>query len=207
MKKVALLVSSGVESACLLRLYLSEGFLLYPVYVRSGAPWEEVEIRWLRRLWSYYRREYGRILPFRIVPLRAPQRRKVVRREEGLEIPLRNWVLTTATALYALEKGVSRIAVGSLGIYPFPDNSREYYDRMEELLSKGSKRRIEIDTPFMGVEKWEIVRRFYGSVPFELTFSCVNPVGDEHCGRCVKCLERKEGFLKAGVPDPTCYSS
>jgi 7-cyano-7-deazaguanine synthase in queuosine biosynthesis len=27
-----------------------------------------------------------------------------------------------------------------------------------------------------------------------------------HCGACTKCAERVEGFLDAGVPDPTHYA-
>jgi len=31
--------------------------------------------------------------------------------------------------------------------------------------------------------------------------------GDTHCGRCGTCVERKEAFKLAGVPDLTVYQS
>jgi 7-cyano-7-deazaguanine synthase len=42
--------------------------------------------------------------------------------------------------------------------------------------------------------------------PLELTFSCINPKGALHCGRCNKCHERREGFQLIGAVDPTNYS-
>jgi 7-cyano-7-deazaguanine synthase len=42
--------------------------------------------------------------------------------------------------------------------------------------------------------------------PFHLSFSCLQPHGLRHCGRCNKCAERQLAFRKAGVPDPTTYA-
>ena len=43
-------------------------------------------------------------------------------------------------------------------------------------------------------------------VPLELTLSCMNPQGDQHCGRCSKCRERQDAFRVAGVADQTDYA-
>jgi 7-cyano-7-deazaguanine synthase len=42
--------------------------------------------------------------------------------------------------------------------------------------------------------------------PIDLTFSCIAPVGDLHCGRCNKCAERKHAFAAAGIVDQTEYA-
>ena len=42
-------------------------------------------------------------------------------------------------------------------------------------------------------------------LPRELTFSCLNPKGYEHCGDCNKCTERKKAFFAAGIFDKTKY--
>ena len=207
MKKIAILMSPGVESASLVYHYLSKGFLVYPFYVRSGIKWEKVELWWLGKLWSFYRRKFGRLLPVRVIPFWAGLGPSDTSREEGLEIPLRNLTLIVSSALVACGRGVNRLAIGSLGIYPFPDNNREYLSRVEELVSEGLREEFRVETPFMGLEKWEVIKEFYGKVPYHLTFSCASPVGKYHCGRCAKCRERKEGFEKAGVPDPTYYLS
>ena len=202
MKKVALLFSSGVESSCLTAFYLSEGFLVYPLYVRSGMPWERWERKHSLRLWTYFRGKFGRILPLRTLPARgiSPQ-------GNTIEIPLRNLLLISSAAVEAFRKGILRVGVGSLGIYPFPDTERSYFDSLEELVERALRIRFRIETPFLGMEKAQVIREFWGSVPFVRTFSCIRPVRGVHCGRCAKCLERKEGFVRAGVPDPTRYLS
>ena len=62
-----------------------------------------------------------------------------------------------------------------------------------------------IRTPFAGKSKADVVRAGAG-MPMELTVSCARPNGIVHCGACTKCAERVEGFLEAGVPDPTHYA-
>lgn len=207
MRKVAVLVSSGIESASMTYLYLSKGYLLYPIYVRCGMEWEEAELAMLRRLWSFYKRTFKGIMPVKIVPLRGLPGPPDTSKEEGLQIPLRNLTLLAVSALITLSKGVDKIAIGSLGLYPFPDNNREYINLVERLMSEGLGKDLTIETPFMGMSKWEVIKGFWGKVPFHLTFSCASPIQKLHCGSCAKCFERKEGFLRAGVPDPTCYLS
>ena len=65
---------------------------------------------------------------------------------------------------------------------------------------------IAIETPLAALHKADVIRlgRALG-VPFELTLSCMQPVDGMHCGRCSKCRERRDGFLEAGVADPTGY--
>ncbi len=200
MKRIALLMSAGVESASLAVYYLKNNMFVFPVYVRCGFSWEKVEREWLLRLWVRLRKEHSRIAPFRTVFLRG------IKPSKGkLEIPLRNLILSTLVTLEAVKRDIYILAVGSLGMYPFPDNSREYFDNLEEIISKGLRKKISIETPFMGREKHEVIREFIPYVPYELTFSCIAPKGYRHCGRCIKCLERKEGFRLAGVKDPTVY--
>jgi 7-cyano-7-deazaguanine synthase len=43
-------------------------------------------------------------------------------------------------------------------------------------------------------------------VDYAHTWSCYKG-GDIHCGKCGTCVERREAFLGAGVPDPTLYES
>jgi 7-cyano-7-deazaguanine synthase len=66
---------------------------------------------------------------------------------------------------------------------------------------------IDIVTPFLSMNKAEIVK--LGSelrVPFERTWSCYKG-GALHCGTCGTCHERREAFALAEVVDPTTYES
>lgn len=202
MKKVGVLFSAGVESTSLLIHYLVKGLLVYPVYVHCRLSWESTELRYAENLWAVLKKSYRNLMPMRILPMAGSKPLG-----DSVEIPLRNLILSVGVMMESYRKGIKRVALGSLGIYPFPDNNRNYLDRLEDLISEGARENISLETPFIGMEKWEVVKKFYPKAPYKLTFSCVKPVRGKHCGKCEKCLERKEGFLKAGVPDPTIYVS
>ena len=64
-----------------------------------------------------------------------------------------------------------------------------------------------IEAPLLHLSKADIVRRGVAlGVDFGLTVSCYNadPLG-RACGQCDACRLRAEGFVAAGVPDPTRY--
>ena len=42
--------------------------------------------------------------------------------------------------------------------------------------------------------------------PMHLSYSCYEG-GPVHCARCGTCVERRESFQLAGVPDPTAYAA
>lgn len=66
--------------------------------------------------------------------------------------------------------------------------------------------RFEVQAPFLHLNKSEIVRRGTAvGVPFEDTWSCYLGL-EAHCGRCGTCVERREAFALAEVPDPTRYA-
>jgi 7-cyano-7-deazaguanine synthase len=43
-------------------------------------------------------------------------------------------------------------------------------------------------------------------LPLELTFSCLRPADQLHCGACNKCAERQAAFQAAGMRDGTRYA-
>jgi 7-cyano-7-deazaguanine synthase len=49
------------------------------------------------------------------------------------------------------------------------------------------------------------VMRLGKKYPLQLTFSCIAPRGDMHCGQCNKCAERMAAFESVGMPDSTKY--
>jgi 7-cyano-7-deazaguanine synthase len=64
---------------------------------------------------------------------------------------------------------------------------------------------VKLYTPFVHVPKSDIVLAGQeAQTPFELTWSCYKG-GENHCGRCGTCVERREAFDIAGVEDPTLY--
>jgi len=66
---------------------------------------------------------------------------------------------------------------------------------------------LQVKAPLLMLTKAEIIRQGVElQVPFHLTHSCHDPVGDQACGRCDSCVIRREGFAKAGVVDPIAYA-
>ncbi|MET4129222.1 7-cyano-7-deazaguanine synthase QueC [Roseovarius sp. MBR-6] len=64
---------------------------------------------------------------------------------------------------------------------------------------------VTLWTPYVTGSKADIVRDGARlGVPFAETWSCYKG-GLRHCGRCGTCVERREAFHLAGVPDPTEY--
>lgn len=62
-----------------------------------------------------------------------------------------------------------------------------------------------VDAPFINRTKTDIARLAATlDAPLALSWSCYQG-GKAHCGRCGTCVERREAFTDAGVPDPTTY--
>lgn len=198
LNKVVVLFSGGVESTTLLYMYLREGYVVYPLYIRSGYPWERLELLNARKIWSFTKEKYPNLMPMKVLSGIKTPIKSGSRDVWSIFIPLRNLLLISTASSHALLKGVDKISIGSLGLYPFPDNNSEYIKRLEELINTGSKRRIRILTPFMGIEKSEIVRKYKNLVPYHLTLSCSNPRISggrvRPCGNCIKCTEREEAL-------------
>ena len=213
MDRIAVLSSGGLDSSVLLAEE-AEAAEVYPVYVRCGLAWEEMEREALDRFLQAL--HHPRVKP--VTTLSAPidtmyeshwsvSGDSVPGAEESdssVYLPGRNILLIGLTAVWCSTHGVSRIAIGSLEGNPFPDATLNFFKDFESALSRGLGHRIEVKAAFRDRRKWEIIRQFK-HLPLESTLTCMAPSGLRHCGRCNKCKERQVGFEKAGVRDPTDY--
>jgi 7-cyano-7-deazaguanine synthase len=68
---------------------------------------------------------------------------------------------------------------------------------------------LTIHTPLMKLSKGEIIRKGVSlEVDYAITHSCYDPdPAGRACGACDSCLLRHQGFVAAGVPDPTPYQA
>jgi len=195
MKKVLVLFSGGVESSALLVHYAKKDYLVFPLYVRFGYPWEEFELKSALRVLNFVKNRYPNVESLKIRKIKAVLRKfRKPKREKELEIPMRNLLLCTLGAKVGYGLGIYRLAHGSLGLYPFADSKRDYFDELEEVISKGLGVKFAIETPFYGMHKSEVLKLYGKEIPLELTLSCISPIGGKPCGECVKCKERKEAL-------------
>jgi 7-cyano-7-deazaguanine synthase len=214
----AVLLSGGLDSAVLLA-HVARHDLVQPLYIRVGLAWETEEHRTVTRLLASGL-IVGDIRP--LATLRVDMTdiyssaHWAVRGvapgfdtpDENVYLDGRNVVLLAKASVFMARTQLHRIAMGSLAGNPFPDATAEFFDAMARALSIGLATTIHIDVPFSAMHKVDVIRLGQSlGVPFDLTLSCMQPVDGQHCGRCSKCRERRDGFREAGVADPTTYAA
>lgn len=122
-------------------------------------------------------------------------------------VPFRNAILLAIAAGYAESRGAEGVLIAAHGgdhaIYP--DCREEFMGAMGEAMQRGTYARIRLIRPFIALTKSQIAREGARlGVDFARTWSCYQG-GALHCGRCGTCVERREAFIEAGLPDPTRY--
>lgn len=140
--------------------------------------------------------------------------KNTVEASEPWYVPLRNTLflsyalaLAESTTLIAnIETPDILIGFKNEGKEPFPDTTQEFLDRMNALAATACKRPARILAPLLSHDKEDIVALgLQLGVTLEKTWSCyLNK--QLHCGICLACCLRKEGFKWANVQDPTSYS-
>ncbi len=213
---MAVLLGGGIESTLLVKQFLAEGQRVVPVHVHCGLIWDDCESGFARRFCGANAApSLAALLEIRL-PLADILRGHWAVTGVGvpragdpsadLEIPLRNLTLLSFACQALKTEEPAALALGTTADNCYRDGSRAYFDKCAELLSLEAGRRICVLTPFIGWDKTQVIRNSDAQT-LALSFSCVNPDGDVHCGRCIKCGRRQAAFRKAGVTDPTVYAS
>ena len=213
---VCALASGGADSAVMLMELAAQRERVFPVYVRNGLLWEEAEVYWLRRFLRAV--EHPAVAPLTVLefPMQDVYRTHWSMTGDAVPdgasgwrevyLPGRNLILLSKTAVFCALNGIGAIALGPLKTNHFTDSSPEFFEAYRRLIETALGRRIDILTPLARLSKPEVIERGR-SFPMELTFSCLNPQGKDHCGACNKCAERMESFAQAGMEDRTQYGS
>ncbi len=129
-------------------------------------------------------------------------------------VPARNTIMLSLALGWAevLDAEAIFIGVNALDYSGYPDCRPDFIDAYQRLADVATKRAVEgrpihIQAPLIDLSKAEIIR--LGTrlgVDYALTVSCyqASPEG-RACGRCDSCRLRRQGFIEAGIPDPTPY--
>ena len=217
MTTCAVLLSGGLDSAVLVAEEAARSEV-QPIYVSVGLAWEAAERVVVTRLLASAVFA-GRVRP--LVSLTVDMRDVYAAThwavqgrppayhtpDEDVYLPGRNIILLGKAGVYCAAAHLDRLVLGTLAHNPFPDATPDFRAAMARALSLGLAHDLDIDAPYSGTTKADVIRRGLAlGVPFTLTLSCMSPAGTQHCGTCSKCRERHDAFLEAGVPDPTAYA-
>jgi 7-cyano-7-deazaguanine synthase len=216
MAPLAVLVSGGVDSAVLLAEASRVFPAVHPLYIRTGLYWESAEQIHLQRFLTAIHTSTLQSLAVLEQPVRdlygdhwslsGVDVPAAGTPDEEVFLPGRNVLLLAKSLLWCHLNRVPEIAMAPLAANPFPDATSEFFDEFTGAVNRAVEGRVNVLRPFSHLHKSDILRRATG-MPLELTFSCIRPDGNLHCGRCNKCFERKQGFIDAGLCDPTIYAS
>ncbi|MCB1354152.1 MAG: 7-cyano-7-deazaguanine synthase QueC [Rhodobacteraceae bacterium] len=125
-------------------------------------------------------------------------------------VPNRNAIMLTIAFGIAAAKGDTAVATAVHGgdHFIYPDCRPAFTEAFAAMQAAALDGYAEVRllTPFVHRSKADIVTEGARvGTPFAETWSCYKG-GAVHCGRCGTCVERREAFDLAGVPDPTVYA-
>jgi 7-cyano-7-deazaguanine synthase len=109
-------------------------------------------------------------------------------------------------AVWCQMHGIEELALAPLSSNPFPDARPSFFAALERTLALAGHTPVRLLRPLATTSKGELIR-LARNYPLELSFSCIAPVNDRHCGACNKCAERISAFAAAELPDPTDYAA
>jgi 7-cyano-7-deazaguanine synthase len=129
-------------------------------------------------------------------------------------VPARNTMMLSLAMAWAevLDAREIHVGVNAVDYSGYPDCRPEFIAAFEKLAVLATKTGVEgrpvaIRAPLIQMNKADIIRAGTQlGVDYSLTLSCYQPdVSGLACGLCDSCRLRRQGFVSAGVSDPTRY--
>jgi 7-cyano-7-deazaguanine synthase len=158
---------------------------------RWRAPWHRVALPWLGALAGA---AGSRLAPGTgALPHGTAQAPGDAASARAVWVPARNAVLVAVAAAFAETLGADCVLAGfnREEAATFPDNSPAFVDAATALLAHGTRTRVRVASPTLGLDKDAIVAaaRELGFAAGDF-WSCYEG-GPEPCGRCESCLRSR----------------
>ena len=222
MKKAIVLLSGGLDSATCLAAALDAGFECYTMSFDYGQRHRN-ELLASEKLASAMGAKEHRVFK---IDLRqwggsalTDDNLDVPKTGVGSSVPVtyvpaRNLVFLSLAASWGEVLGAHDIFIGvnSVDYSNYPDCRAPFIASFAETVRLGTCAVDEdwqwhIHTPLQNLSKAEIIKMGTSlGVDYALTTSCYDPDNaGRSCGKCDSCRLRHQGFVDAGVPDPTIY--
>lgn len=175
---------------------------------KIGAKFMEIKLDWIKNISNSLITKNNKVRHISKIKLKDTKKES-----EKFYVPCRNtiflvYALSFAEAKFISKKHKSDIFVGFKceGKESYPDTTIEFVKQMNKLAKTSCSYSAKIIAPLIKKDKEDIV--LLGKklgVNFKDTFSCYASNDARHCGYCLACMLRKQGFYWAGIEDPTEY--
>lgn len=220
-KKAIVLVSGGLDSATVLAQARADGYECYALAFDYGQR-HRAELIAARRVADAHGAKEFKIIKLDLSSIggSALTDASIDVPDAGGEgipityVPARNTVFLSIALGWAEVIGANSIHIGvnAVDYSGYPDCRPAFIDAFEHLANVATKVGVEgktmhIATPLIDLSKAQIIGLGTDlGVDYSLTVSCYQADDEGYaCGRCDSCHLRRQGFIEAGVSDPTRY--
>ena len=221
-KRAVILVSGGLDSSTVLAMALAQGYDCYTLSFDYGQR-HRAELLAAERVSVALGDVEHKVVKLNLDSIggSALTDTDIAVPEEETEgipvtyVPARNTVFLSIALGWAevLDARDIFIGVNAVDYSGYPDCRPEYIAAFEAMANLATKagvegRNISIHTPLMDLGKDDIIRAGQSlGVDYSLTVSCYQATDEGlACGKCDSCRLRRQGFVDAGVADPTRYT-
>jgi 7-cyano-7-deazaguanine synthase len=222
MTRAVILLSGGLDSATVLALARAAGTECFALSVSYGQR-HQAELNAAARIAHAQGVREHRIMHVSLgriggSALTDPSIDVPTTPGEGIPVtyvPARNTIMLSLALAWAevLQATEIHIGVNAVDYSGYPDCRPEFVTAFEQLARLATKAGVEgtplsVRAPLMNLSKAQIVREGVRlGVDYSMSVSCYQADAQGRaCGRCDSCRLRREGFVSAGIPDPTRYA-
>ena len=220
-KRAVILCSGGLDSTTVIAIAKSQGFDCYTLSFDYGQR-HKIELHAAKKI-----SDHMGVIEHKVVSLDLRSIGGSALTDDSISVPeaetsgipvtyvpARNTIFLSIALGWAEVLGAQAMFIGvnAVDYSGYPDCRPEYLDayaRMAALATRSGIEGapIELEAPLLNLSKSEIIKQGLDlGVNYALTVSCYQAnIKGEACGKCDSCRLRKEGFVQAGVADPTLY--
>lgn len=220
--RAVVLLSGGLDSTTVLAIAQSQGFACYTLSFDYGQR-HATELQAAQRLSNQMGVVEHKVVSIDLrsiggsaltADIAVPEQHA-----EGIPItyvPARNTVFLSIALGWAEVLAADAIFVGvnAVDYSGYPDCRPDYIKAFETMANLATKRGVEghhlqIHAPLMQLSKADIIHQGTKlGVDYSQTISCYQADNfGRACGRCDSCRFRQQGFIDAGIADPTPYQT
>jgi len=225
-KKAIVLVSGGLDSSTVMAIAKSEGYHIYSLSFNYGQrhSYELDAARHIAEVIGVVRhlvididlRKIGGSALTDNIEIPKPDQNTIANRIPVTYVPARNTIFLSLALAWAEVLEISNIFIGvnSIDYSGYPDCRLEYIEAFEKMANLATKAGVEgkiktrIKTPLIHLTKAQIIKKGVAlGLDYSLSHSCYDPSPEGlACGCCDSCILRRNGFVQAGIKDPTRYT-